>query len=112
MTELTNPEDLKLVTLARGARGRVGAAAGASVRDQDGRTYSGASVDLATRSVSALELAVATALASGAKSLEAAVQVGGEISDADAQLTRACLQPGGLLVLCAASGDVISVASQ
>ena len=32
-------EDAKLVTLARGARARVGAIEGASVRDQDGRTY-------------------------------------------------------------------------
>ena len=33
------PEDAKLVTLARSARGRTGAAEGAAVRDTDGRTY-------------------------------------------------------------------------
>ena len=38
MTELI-PEDAKLVTLARSARARTGAAQGAAVRDGDGRTY-------------------------------------------------------------------------
>jgi hypothetical protein len=68
-------EDTKLVTLARGARGRVGAAEGAAVRDETGRTYSGATVALPSLSVSALRLAVAQAVASGARGLEAAVVV-------------------------------------
>jgi hypothetical protein len=68
-------EDAKLVTLARGARGRVGAAEGAAVRDETGRTYSGATVALPSLSVSALRLAVAQAAASGARGLEAAVVV-------------------------------------
>ncbi len=45
--ELT-AEDAKLVTLARSARARVGAAEGAAVRDQDGRTYAAATVALPT----------------------------------------------------------------
>jgi hypothetical protein len=68
-------EDAKLVTLARGARGRVGAVEGAAVRDETGRTYSGATVALPSLSVSALRLAVAQAAASGARGLEAAVVV-------------------------------------
>ncbi len=68
-------EDAKLVTLARGARGRVGAAEGAAVRDETGRTYSGATVALPSLAVSALRLAVAQAAASGARGLEAAVVV-------------------------------------
>jgi hypothetical protein len=68
-------EDAKLVTLARGARGRVGAAEGAAVRDETGRTYSGATVALPSLAVSALRLAVAQAVASGARGLEAAVVV-------------------------------------
>jgi len=39
-------EDAKLVTLARGARGRAAAAEGAAVRDEDGRTYAAATVEL------------------------------------------------------------------
>ena len=35
--ELLDAEDAKLVTLARGARARAGAAEGAAVRDDDGR---------------------------------------------------------------------------
>lgn len=68
-------EDAKLVTLARGARGRVGAPEGAAVRDETGRTYSGATVVLASLAVSALQLAVAQAASSGARGLEAVVVV-------------------------------------
>jgi hypothetical protein len=68
-------EDAKLVTLARGARGRAGAAEGAAVRDQDGRTYAAASVCLPSLAVTALQLAVASAAAAGATRLEAAAVV-------------------------------------
>ena len=109
MTELTNAEDLKLVTLARGAMARIGAASGAAVRDQDGRTYSGAEVLLVHRRMSALELAVANAVASGASSLEAAVQVGGDFDESDIALVRSVLQPAGLVALCSPRGDLVSV---
>ncbi|MET0422887.1 MAG: cytidine deaminase [Actinoplanes sp.] len=68
-------EDTKLVTLARGARGRVGAVEGAAVRDQDGRTYAAATVALPSLAVTALQLAVASAVAAGATKLEAAAVV-------------------------------------
>jgi hypothetical protein len=68
-------EDTKLVTLARSARARVGAVEGAAVRDQDGRTYAAATVSLPSLAVTALQLAVATAAASGAARLEAAAVV-------------------------------------
>ncbi|MGW5669057.1 MULTISPECIES: cytidine deaminase [Micromonospora] len=68
-------EDAKLVVLARGARGRVGAVEGAAVRDQDGRTYAAASVALPSLTLTALQLAVASAVAAGASRLEAAVVV-------------------------------------
>ncbi|MEU1399757.1 cytidine deaminase [Micromonospora zamorensis] len=68
-------EDGKLVVLARGARGRVGAVEGAAVRDQDGRTYAAASVTLPSLTLTALQLAVASAVAAGASRLEAAAVV-------------------------------------
>jgi hypothetical protein len=68
-------EDAKLVTLARAARARVAAAEGAAVRDQDGRTYAAASVALPSLTVTALQLAVASAAAAGATRLEAAAVV-------------------------------------
>ncbi|GHJ06248.1 hypothetical protein TPA0907_06150 [Micromonospora humidisoli] len=68
-------EDGKLVVLARGARARVAAVEGAAVRDQDGRTYAAASVALPSLTVTALQLAVASAAAAGASRLEAAVVV-------------------------------------
>ena len=72
--ELT-AEDLKLVTLARSARARIGAVEGAAVRDGDGRTYAGASIALPSLSLTALQYAVAAAAAAGASVLEAAAVV-------------------------------------
>jgi hypothetical protein len=69
-------EDQKLVTLARTARARTRAAEGAAVRDGDGRTYVASSVALTSLQLSALQVAVAMAVASGAPKLEAAVVVG------------------------------------
>ena len=73
--ELTDPEDAKLLTLARANRARAQALEGAAVRDTDGRTYSAASVDLPSMHLSALQVAVAMAVSSGVKGLEAAVVV-------------------------------------
>ena len=69
-------EDAKLVTLARSSRARTGAAQGAAVRDTDGRTYVAASVELPSLRLSALQVAVAMAVSSGALGLEAAVVFG------------------------------------
>lgn len=68
-------EDEKLVTLARAARARVGVLAGAAVRDQTGRVYAAATVALPSLRLSALQVAVAMAVAAGAEALEAAVVV-------------------------------------
>jgi hypothetical protein len=70
-----DPEDAKLVTLARSARGRTGAAEGAAVRDTDGRTYLAATVTLPSLQLSALQVAVAAAVSSGVTGLEAAAIV-------------------------------------
>jgi hypothetical protein len=78
-TEL-DPEDAKLVTLARSARGRTGAAEGAAVRDTDGRTYLAATVSLPSLQRSALQAAVAAAVSSGVTGLEAAAVVSAEQS--------------------------------
>ena len=68
-------EDQKIVTLARSARARTGAAEGAAVRDETGRTYMAATVALPSLRLSALRLAVAMAVSSGATALEAAALV-------------------------------------
>lgn len=68
-------EDAKLVTLARGARGRVSAPEGAAVRDETGRTYASSSVSLPSLRLSALQAAVAQAAASGARGIEGAALV-------------------------------------
>ena len=95
MTEL-DPEDAKIVTLARGARLRAhaphtGVAEGAAVRDTDGRTYAGATVENADPALttSALRAAVAAAASSGARAFEAAAVVSGAlVSEADIAVLR------------------------
>ncbi len=77
-----DPEDQKLVTLAKSARARSRAAQGAAVRDTDGRTYVAATVDLPSLQLTALQVAVAMAVSSGAPGLEAAVVLGGQAGDA------------------------------
>jgi hypothetical protein len=103
MNEL-GAEDAKLVTLARGARGRIGALQGAAVRDEMGRTYAGATVDRASLKVSALELAVAQAIAAGATSLECAVVVGG--TDIDTACVADLGGSGVPVLVCAADGSL------
>lgn len=71
-----DPEDAKLVTLARSARARNGTAEGAAVRDEMGRTYVATTVSLPSLSLTALQAAVAAAVSSGAQRLEAAVVLG------------------------------------
>ncbi|MDQ6873588.1 MAG: cytidine deaminase [Actinomycetota bacterium] len=83
MPEL-DPEDAKILILARAARQRAyaphsGAAAaeGAAVRDTDGRTYAAATVEMSDPALttSALRGAVAAAASSGARRFEAAAIV-------------------------------------
>jgi len=69
------PEDRKIITLARSTRARVAASEGAAVRDETGRTYTAAAVALPSLRLSALRLAVAMAVSSGAERLEAAALV-------------------------------------
>ncbi len=70
--ELTDPEDRKIVTLARSALARAaGSASGACLRDTDGRTYGGAAVALPHLTLSAVGVAVAMAVSSGAPGVEA-----------------------------------------
>lgn len=83
---LTDPEDAKLLTLARSTRARTRAAEGACVRDLDGRTYAGATVSLDHLRLSAVQVAVAMAVASGARGLEAVLVLGEEPAPRDADL--------------------------
>ena len=73
-------EDEKLVTLARSSRARTGAAEGAAVRDDMGRTYVAATVALRSLSLTAVQAAVAAAVSSGVQRLEA----GAVVTDAQA----------------------------
>jgi hypothetical protein len=81
MAEHLDPEDAKLVVLARAAMARREAGRGASLRDVDGRTYAAAPVSLAALQLTSLQAAVAAAVSSGATGLAAAVLVAGSADD-------------------------------
>ncbi|MEU4082796.1 cytidine deaminase [Streptomyces aureus] len=103
-----DPEDRKIVTLARSARARNGVPEGAAVRDETGRTYVAGTVELASLRLSALQTAVAMAVASGAKSLEAAAVVSeaGAVADADRAAVRDLAGPATPVLLAGPDGAV------
>jgi len=103
-----DPEDAKLVTLARGARGRAATAEGAAVRDEDGRTYAAATVELPSLRLTALQAAVATAVSSGARALEAAAVVGAAKSLDPSSASAAADLGTPVIILAAADGTVHS----
>ncbi|MEU8944181.1 cytidine deaminase [Streptomyces sp. NPDC048489] len=108
-----DPEDRKIVTLARSARARNGVPEGAAVRDDTGRTYVAGTVELPSLRLSALRTAVAMAVASGAKSLEAAAVVSGAeaVSDEDRAAVRDLGGAGTPVLLAGADGVVRAVTS-
>ena len=95
-----DPEDAKIVTLARSSRARNGAAEGAAVRDTDGRTYAASTVALPSLALSALQVAVAMAVSSGAPGLEAAavVTTAGSADDAGVAAVRDLAPKAAILV--------------
>lgn len=117
MSELTDlgpldPEDKKIITLARSARVRNAVPEGAAVRDETGRTYVAGTVELASLRLSAVRTAVAMAVASGAKGLEAAAVVteAGEPAEADLAAVRDLGGPGTPLFLAGPDGSLRVIA--
>ncbi|MFE2144692.1 cytidine deaminase [Streptomyces sp. NPDC059456] len=112
MTDTTgiNPEDSKIITLARSARARNGVPEGAAVRDETGRTYVAGTVDLESLKLSALQTAVAMAVASGAESLEAAAVVSSAeaVAAADRAAVRDLGGPATPVLLAAPDGTLRS----
>jgi cytidine deaminase len=104
MSELTE-EDAKLVALARQARARIQAKEGAAVRDDTGRSYSGATVNLPSTSLTALQLAIAQAVAAGARDIEAGVVVTEDLSIDTSPVSDAAITPTPLHV-CSPTGEV------
>lgn len=99
--ESLDAEDAKLVTLARGARSRIAASEGAALRDETGRTYASAAVVLPSLQLSAVQAAVAQAVAAGARGVEAIAVVG------SADLTH--VDPDGQSALRELAGDDVRV---
>ncbi|MEU1484437.1 cytidine deaminase [Streptomyces sp. NPDC005752] len=115
MTDSTDlgPEDRKIVTLARSVRARNAVPEGAAVRDETGRTYAAGTVDLESLKLSALQTAVAMAVASGATSLEAAALVSeaASVSDADRAAVRDLGGPDTPVLLAGPDGTLRSTAT-
>jgi hypothetical protein len=108
--DLTDPEDKKLVTLARSTRARVRAAEGACVRDTDGRTDAGATVDLPSLHVSAVQVAVAMAVSGGSQGLEAVVVLGDSagVDETDLSVVRDFAGAGVPVHLAGPDGTVVA----
>jgi cytidine deaminase len=108
--ELTDPEDQKLVTLARSARARTRSLEGAAIRDLDGRTYAAGTVELPSLPLTAVQVAVAMAVTSGAKGLEAVVVLGdsASVNEADLSVVRDLAGEGVALHLAAPDGTVVA----
>jgi len=106
-----NAEDDKIVTLARAGRARIQAASGAALRDTTGRTYSSANVEVESLVLSAVELVVGQAVASGAEGIEAVVvcaDVDVSVSARDLDVIRGFGGTGIPVHHVAMSGDVLS----
>lgn len=106
MSELA-AEDAKLLALARQARSRIQASEGAAVRDDTGRSYSGASVSVGSLHLTALELAIAQAIAAGASDIESAVVVTAQ-GGVDATSLAAIVSTATPLHICSPSGEVVA----
>jgi hypothetical protein len=103
-----DPEDAKIITLARSARARGGADSGAAVRDTTGRTYAATPVNLPSLRLSALEVAVAMAVSSGAEALEAAAIVSTETELTRDQVAAALDLKASAVFLAAPDGNVVA----
>lgn len=108
--DAVDPEDTKIMTLARSAMARTGTAEGAAVRDTDGRTYIGCTVALPSLALSALQAAVAAAVASGAPDLEAAAVVtsAGSVDETSLAAVRE-LAPSAKVLLADVQGELVDV---
>jgi hypothetical protein len=94
----SNPEDIKIIGLARSARARTGADQGACLRDTDGRTYAATNVALPQLTLSAVVVAVAMAVSSGAQGLEAVALAGGPApSESDLAVLQDLRGPGAMI---------------
>jgi hypothetical protein len=108
MSPEIDPEDAKIVTLARSSRARTGADEGAAVRDTDGRTYTAATVALPSLRLTALQAAVAAAVSSGAPGLEAAAVVtAAEAVDAASLSAVRDLTPSATVLRADPTGSVL-----
>jgi hypothetical protein len=108
MIEITDPEDRKILTLARSARARTGAAQGACLRDTDGRTYAAAGLELPSLRLTAVQVVVAMAASSGAPGAEAVALLADppEVGADDLAAVRDLAGPGVTVLVGSPDGSV------
>ena len=107
-----NPEDDKLAILAKGARSRIQAKVGAALRDETGRTYASAEVSVGSLKLSAVEMVIAQAVASGSTGVESVVvSSNGElmISASDLELVRSFAGAGVPLHVIDEAGSPVDI---
>ena len=106
-----DPEDEKIITLARGAKSRVNAEQGAAVRDTTGRTYSSANVTIGELALSAIVLAVSQAVASGAQGIEAVAFASDShtLDQSDRDVVIAVAGSSVPIFVCDKAGEVLEI---
>ena len=103
---MTNPEDVKLVTLATNTLARSGAAQAAALRDTTGRTYVAINVISPSLNLDAFEAVLTVALASGISGVESVVAIGAQPGNVKAIKDFA---PAATVYYIAADGQEISL---
>jgi hypothetical protein len=103
---MTNPEDVKLVTLATNTLARSGAAQAAALRDTTGRTYVAINVTSPSLNLDAFEAVLTVALASGISGVESVVAIGAQPGNVKAIKDFA---PTATVYYIAADGQEISL---
>jgi len=84
VTQMENPEDAKLVTLATNTLARSGASQAAALRDTTGRTYVAINVASPALTLDAFEAVLTVALASGITGIESVVATGEQPANIEA----------------------------
>ncbi len=109
-----NSEDDKLSVLAKGARSRVQANVGAALRDETGRTYASAEISIGSLRLSAVEMVVAQAVASGSTGVESVVvcpKLYSSVSESDIELLRTFAGTSVPLYIVDDSGNLLDTRS-
>jgi cytidine deaminase len=103
ISELSNPEDVKLLTLAKNTLARSQSEQAAALRDNTGRTYVAINVATVGLTLDALQAVLTVALASGITGIESVLVTGVQPAQVDVIKDFA---PAATIFYCNASSEI------